>query len=286
MEGQAALPSWLSRCPFLGAPGEAQHTQAGEGRVVWRQKEKLQPCQAEAEAEAGLRRRRRRRYFELQCRQYKRKMLLARHSLDQDPLREIPDTYILSHLPHLWLPFPSALIRVTARLLFITSFASHAHQTLLEFPGPPGAWLPFTSHLHPASPRPRLPLPRSPGALTSLTPTRLSDQFLGPASLLPQDLNKKQTQKELKCASLLGQHEAPREPKLRQLQAVQRTRAALTRLQQQTELGDQLEYSERREQDCGRARGPGSPAAQEPQSTCRPGFPGPPAPCSWGSGTT
>lgn len=51
-----------------------------------RQKEQLQQCQAEEEA--GLLRRQR-QYFELQCRQYKRKMLLARHSLDQDLLREV-----------------------------------------------------------------------------------------------------------------------------------------------------------------------------------------------------
>lgn len=57
-----------------------------------RQKEQLQQCQAEEEA--GLLRRQR-QYFELQCRQYKRKMLLARHSLDQDLLREVD----LTHLP-------------------------------------------------------------------------------------------------------------------------------------------------------------------------------------------
>ncbi|CAO2583317.1 Serine/threonine-protein kinase TAO2 [Lemmus lemmus] len=113
-----------------------------------RQKEQLQQCQAEEEA--GLLRRQR-QYFELQCRQYKRKMLLARHSLDQDLLRE--------------------------------------------------------------------------------------------------DLNKKQTQKDLECALLLRQHEATRELELRQLQAVQRTRAELTRLQHQTELGNQLEYNKRREQE-------------------------------------
>ena len=66
---------------------------------------------------------------------------------------------------------------------------------------------------------------------------------------MPQDLNKKQTQKDLECALLLRQHEATRELELRQLQAVQRTRAELTRLQHQTELGNQLEYNKRREQE-------------------------------------
>ncbi|CAJ0963662.1 unnamed protein product [Ranitomeya imitator] len=50
-----------------------------------RQKESMQHYQAEEEANLL---RRQRQYFELQCRQYKRKMLLARHNLDQDLLRE------------------------------------------------------------------------------------------------------------------------------------------------------------------------------------------------------
>lgn len=51
------------------------------------QKECLQ--QLQAEEEAGLLRRQR-QYYELQCRQYKRKMVLARHNLEQDLLREVP----------------------------------------------------------------------------------------------------------------------------------------------------------------------------------------------------
>lgn len=51
------------------------------------QKECLQ--QIQAEEEAGLLRRQR-QYYELQCRQYKRKMLLARHNLEQDVIREVP----------------------------------------------------------------------------------------------------------------------------------------------------------------------------------------------------
>lgn len=83
----------------------------------------------------------------------------------------------------------------------------------------------------------------------SLHTNKVPDWALGTASLLPQDLNKKQTQKDLECALLLRQHEATRELELRQLQAVQRTRAELTRLQHQTELGNQLEYNKRREQE-------------------------------------
>lgn len=50
------------------------------------QKECLQ--QVQAEEEAGLLRRQR-QYYELQGRQYKRKMLLSRHNLEQDLLREV-----------------------------------------------------------------------------------------------------------------------------------------------------------------------------------------------------
>ncbi|KAJ8284277.1 hypothetical protein COCON_G00031270 [Conger conger] len=113
-----------------------------------RQKECLQ--QMQAEEEAGLLRRQR-QYYELQCRQYKRKMLLARHNLEQDLLRE--------------------------------------------------------------------------------------------------DLNKKQTQKDLECAMLLRHHESTQELEFRQLASVQRTRADLIRTQHQTELTNQLEYNKRREQE-------------------------------------
>ncbi|XP_061605285.1 serine/threonine-protein kinase TAO2 isoform X3 [Phyllopteryx taeniolatus] len=113
-----------------------------------RQKECLQQMQAEEEASLL---RRQRQYYELQCRQYKRKMLLARHNLEQDLLRE--------------------------------------------------------------------------------------------------DLNKKQTQKDLECAMLLRHHESTQELEFRQLGSVQRTRAELIRTQHQTELTNQMEYNKRREQE-------------------------------------
>ncbi|CAL8301697.1 unnamed protein product [Merluccius merluccius] len=113
-----------------------------------RQKECLQ--QMQTEEEAGLLRRQR-QYYELQCRQYKRKMLLARHNLEQDLLRE--------------------------------------------------------------------------------------------------DLNKKQTLKDLECAMLLRHHESTQELEFRQLGLVQRTRAELIRTQHQTELTNQMEYNKRREQE-------------------------------------
>ncbi|XP_058624985.1 serine/threonine-protein kinase TAO2 isoform X2 [Onychostoma macrolepis] len=113
-----------------------------------RQKECLQQIQAEEEASLL---RRQRQYYELQCRQYKRKMLLARHNLEQDLLRE--------------------------------------------------------------------------------------------------DLNKRQTQKDLECAMLLRHHESTQELEFRQLGLVQRTRADLIRTQHQSELANQMEYNKRREQE-------------------------------------
>ncbi|XP_071318089.1 serine/threonine-protein kinase TAO2 isoform X2 [Trachinotus anak] len=112
------------------------------------QKECLQ--QLQAEEEAGLLRRQR-QYYELQCRQYKRKMVLAKHNLEQDLLRE--------------------------------------------------------------------------------------------------ELNKKQTLKDLECAMLLRHHESTQELEFRQLGLVQRTRAELIRTQHQTELTNQMEYNKRREQE-------------------------------------
>ena len=64
-----------------------------------------------------------------------------------------------------------------------------------------------------------------------------------------QDLNKKQTQKDLECAMLLRHHESTQELEFRQLSSVQRTRAELIRTQHQTELTNQMEYNNRREQE-------------------------------------
>lgn len=69
------------------------------------------------------------------------------------------------------------------------------------------------------------------------------------SSVLHQDLNKKQTQKDLECAMLLRHHESTQELEFRQLSSVQRTRADLIRTQHQTELTNQMEYNKRREQE-------------------------------------
>uniref|UniRef100_A0A672NUE4 non-specific serine/threonine protein kinase n=1 Tax=Sinocyclocheilus grahami TaxID=75366 RepID=A0A672NUE4_SINGR len=67
--------------------------------------------------------------------------------------------------------------------------------------------------------------------------------------LLREDLNKKQTLKDLECAMLLRHHESTQELEFRQLALVQRTRADLIRTQHQTELTNQMEYNKRREQE-------------------------------------
>ncbi|XP_028286340.1 serine/threonine-protein kinase TAO2 isoform X1 [Parambassis ranga] len=67
--------------------------------------------------------------------------------------------------------------------------------------------------------------------------------------LLREDLNKKQTLKDLECAMLLRHHESTQELEFRQLGLVQRTRAELIRTQHQTELTNQMEYNKRREQE-------------------------------------
>lgn len=64
-----------------------------------------------------------------------------------------------------------------------------------------------------------------------------------------QDLNKRQTQKDLECAMLLRHHESTQELEFRQLGLVQHTRADLIRTQHQSELANQMEYNKRREQE-------------------------------------
>lgn len=64
-----------------------------------------------------------------------------------------------------------------------------------------------------------------------------------------QELNKKQTLKDLECAMLLRHHESTQELEFRQLGLVQHTRAELIRTQHQTELTNQMEYNKRREQE-------------------------------------
>ncbi|KAF7669246.1 hypothetical protein LDENG_00209290 [Lucifuga dentata] len=67
--------------------------------------------------------------------------------------------------------------------------------------------------------------------------------------LLREELNKRQTQKDLEHAMLLRHHESMQELEFRQLNTIQKTRAELIRLQHQTELTNQQEYNKRRERE-------------------------------------
>lgn len=66
---------------------------------------------------------------------------------------------------------------------------------------------------------------------------------------LTQELNKRQTQKDLEHAMLLRHHESMQELEVRQLGTIHKMRTELIRLQHQTELTNQLEYNKRRERE-------------------------------------
>ncbi|KAM7412910.1 hypothetical protein PAMA_020343 [Pampus argenteus] len=67
--------------------------------------------------------------------------------------------------------------------------------------------------------------------------------------LVREELNKRQTQKDLEHAMLLRHHESMQELEFRQLNIIQKMRAELIRLQHQTELTNQQEYNKRRERE-------------------------------------
>ncbi|CAL8363107.1 unnamed protein product [Lota lota] len=67
--------------------------------------------------------------------------------------------------------------------------------------------------------------------------------------LAREELNKRQTQKDLEHAMLLRHHEAMQELECRHLGTIQKARAELFRTQHQTELTNQLEYNKRRERE-------------------------------------
>uniref|UniRef100_A0A8C7KRY6 non-specific serine/threonine protein kinase n=1 Tax=Oncorhynchus kisutch TaxID=8019 RepID=A0A8C7KRY6_ONCKI len=67
--------------------------------------------------------------------------------------------------------------------------------------------------------------------------------------LVREELNKRQTQKDLEHAMLLRHHESMQELEFRQVNTIQKMRAELIRLQHQTELTNQQEYNKRRERE-------------------------------------
>ena len=64
-----------------------------------------------------------------------------------------------------------------------------------------------------------------------------------------QELNKRQTQKDLEHAMLLRHHESMQELEFRQVNTIQKMRADLIRTQHLTELTNQQEYNKRRERE-------------------------------------
>ncbi|XP_027901516.1 serine/threonine-protein kinase TAO1 [Xiphophorus couchianus] len=81
---------------------------------------------------------------------------------------------------------------------------------------------------------------------------------------LREELNKRQTQKDLEHAMLLRHHESMQELQFRQLNNIQKTRVELIRLQHQTELTNQQEYNKRRERELRRKHG--MEVRQQPKS--------------------
>ncbi|XP_012730020.2 serine/threonine-protein kinase TAO1 [Fundulus heteroclitus] len=81
---------------------------------------------------------------------------------------------------------------------------------------------------------------------------------------LREELNKRQTQKDLEHAMLLRHHESMQELQFRQLNTIQKTRAELTRLQHQTELTNQQDYNKRRERELRRKHA--TEVRQQPKS--------------------
>lgn len=69
------------------------------------------------------------------------------------------------------------------------------------------------------------------------------------SNLLPQELNKKRTQKEMEHALMIRQDESTQDMERRQLQMLQKLRIELMRLQHQTELENQEEYNGRRQRE-------------------------------------
>ncbi|KAL0973228.1 hypothetical protein UPYG_G00200700 [Umbra pygmaea] len=67
--------------------------------------------------------------------------------------------------------------------------------------------------------------------------------------LVREELNKRQTQKDLEHAMLLRHHESMQDLEFNQVSSVQKMRAELIRLQHQTELTNQHEYNKRRERE-------------------------------------
>lgn len=192
-----------------------------------KQKENFQHFQAEEEANLL---RRQRQYLELECRRFKRRILVARHNVEKDLVREVSGT--TTHL------------RVTARKAgspqfdWDTVFQNPAVRCIVQ--------LRFTFRLTPEV---------KAFILFVAAVSFYYDVHLSVCSLIfcgfffLKELNKRQTQKDLEHAMLLRHHESMQELEFRHLNTIQKMRAELIRLQHQTELNNQMEYNKRRERE-------------------------------------
>lgn len=134
----------------------------------------MQCVKLQAEEEANLLRKQR-QYLELECRRFKRRILIARHNVEQDLAREVLGKGKFTIVP------------------------------------------PKHTHICPF--------------------------------YVFQELNKRQTQKDLEHAMLLRHHESMQELEFRHLATIQKARADLIRTQHETELTNQHEYNRRRKRE-------------------------------------
>uniref|UniRef100_A0A4W5MKZ8 non-specific serine/threonine protein kinase n=1 Tax=Hucho hucho TaxID=62062 RepID=A0A4W5MKZ8_9TELE len=219
-----------------------------------KQKENIQHFQAEEEANLL---RRQRQYLELECRRFKRRILIARHNVEQDLTREVHNTH--THTQH---TTPIQSKRRERLSLNTRGCLICEHSSTFSIQSSPSfnplysisvsTLLSSSLHLSPSSHLPSISLPPLHSLalpLHSLSPSSPLSVSLCLSVFVCQELNKRQTQKDLEHAMLLRHHESMQELEFRHLGTIQKMRAELIRTQHQTELTNQLEYNKRRERE-------------------------------------
>ncbi|NIG58563.1 Serine/threonine-protein kinase TAO3 [Pontoporia blainvillei] len=176
---------------------------------ISKHKENLQHTQAEEEAHLLTQQR---LYYDKNCRFFKRKIMIKRHEVEQQNIREV---------------FISFITTVTD-LKSSKLCEDHDHVCLVRS---------YILNLY----RHQCSLCQTQSSLpTYISATQLYEL---------KELNKKRTQKEMEHAMLIRHDESTRELEYRQLHTLQKLRMDLIRLQHQTELENQLEYNKRRERE-------------------------------------
>ncbi|KAH0513155.1 Serine/threonine-protein kinase TAO3 [Microtus ochrogaster] len=218
---------------------------------ISKHKENLQHTQAEEEAHLLTQQR---LYYDRNCRFFKRKIMIKRHEVEQQNIREVQSWARVKVREHSATRSrrereESFHFRpASARSTYLACEARHHHvhadiECLQKASFTPG----------------------------SVADTRATKQHLtAKVNLQPEwqwqaekgawrrhqgqpevvrELNKKRTQKEMEHAMLIRHDESTRELEYRQLHTLQKLRMDLIRLQHQTELENQLEYNKRRERE-------------------------------------